>query len=63
MLQQLLEHERDKQIGVDKYERNNEERNGSRNGYKERNLNTRVGKIRLKKTSDKRVPIPDNGIR
>lgn len=56
MLQQLSEHERDKQIGVDKYERNNEERNGSRNGYKERNLNTRVGKIRLKKPQIREFP-------
>ena len=36
MLQQTLEYERDKQIGVDKYERDDNERKGSRNGHKEK---------------------------
>lgn len=56
MLQQILEHERDKQIGVDKYERDDNERKGSRNGYKERGLNTRLGKMRLKKPQIREFP-------
>lgn len=56
MLQQLLEHERDKQIGVDKYERDESERKGSRNGYKERALNTRLGKVNLRKPQIREFP-------
>ena len=56
MLQQLLEYERDKQIGVDKYKRDDNERKGSRNGYKERSLNTRLGKMRLKKPQIREFP-------
>jgi len=56
MLQQLLEHERDKQIGVDKYERDDNQREGSRNGYKERTLNTRLGKLDLKKPQIREFP-------
>jgi len=56
MLQQLLEHERDKQIGVDKYERDDNEREGSRNGYKERTLNTRLGKVNLRKPQIREFP-------
>ena len=56
MLQQLLEHERDKQIGVDKYERDENERKGSRNGYKGRALNTRLGKVNLRKPQIREFP-------
>lgn len=56
MLQQLLEYERDKQIGVDKYERDDSERKESRNGYKDRGLNTRLGKMRLKKPQIREFP-------
>jgi len=56
MLQQLLEHERDNQIGVDKYERDDKQREGSRNGYKERTLNTILGKLDLKKPQIKEFP-------
>lgn len=56
MLQQLLEYERDKQIGVDKYKRDNNVRKGSRNGYKYRSLNTRLGKMRLKKPQIREFP-------
>lgn len=56
MLQQLLEHERDMQIGVDKYERDDNQREGSRNGYKERTLNTRLGKLNLKKPQIREFP-------
>lgn len=49
MLQQILEHERDNQIGVLKYERDEEKREGTRNRYKERSLNTRLGKMKLQK--------------
>jgi len=56
MLQQLLEHERDKQIGVDKYERDDNQREGSRNGYKERALNTRLGKVNLRKPQIREFP-------
>ena len=56
MLQQLLEHERDNQIGVDKYERDDNQREGSRNGYKERTLNTRLGKLNLKKPQIREFP-------
>jgi transposase-like protein len=56
MLQLLLEYERDRQIGVDKYERDDNERKGSRNGYKERALNTRLGKINLRKPQIREFP-------
>ncbi|MBA7626817.1 IS256 family transposase IS16 [subsurface metagenome] len=56
MLQQLLEHERDKQIGVNKYKRDESERKGSRNGYKGRALNTRLGKVNLRKPQIREFP-------
>lgn len=48
-LQEVLELERDHQIGVGKYERASDARKGSRNGYKPRSLNTRLGKMNLRK--------------
>jgi transposase-like protein len=56
MLQQLLEYERDRQIGVDKYKRDDNERKGSRNGYKGRALNTRLGKLNLRKPQIREFP-------
>jgi len=49
VLQELLEFERDQQIGVGKYQRDNKHRKGNRNGYKPRSLNTRLGKLELRK--------------
>ncbi len=56
MLQQLLEYKRDKQIGINKYERDDNEREGSRNGYKGRTLNTRLGKVSLRKPQIREFP-------
>ncbi len=49
IVQEVLEIERDIQIGVEKHKRDDEHRLGSRNGYKPRTLNTRVGKLQLRK--------------
>ena len=46
-LQQLMELERDDYIGADHYERSNQRRS-SRNGYKPRQLYTRVGTLHLR---------------
>lgn len=46
-LQKLMELERDEHIGADRYERS-EERRTSRNGFKPRQLYTRVGKLNLR---------------
>jgi len=45
-LNSLMEMERDEHVGVDSYERSNE-RTGYRNGYKPRQLFTRVGALNL----------------
>lgn len=56
LLQELLEYERDLQIGVEKYERDDGKRQGTRNGYKSRWLNTRMGKISLNKPQIREFP-------
>ncbi|MEA3507140.1 MAG: transposase, partial [Elusimicrobiota bacterium] len=56
VLQEFLEMERDSQIGVDKHERDDENRFGTRNGYKDRQLNTRVGTLNLKKPQIREYP-------
>jgi len=66
MLQQVMEYERDNQTGVLKYERDEEKRKGSRNGYmehycivlpyKDRSLNTRLGRMSLKKPQIREFP-------
>lgn len=56
ILQELLEEERDLQIGVGKYVRDDSQRYGSRNGYKPRSLNTRVGKLNLRKPQIREYP-------
>ena len=48
-LQQLMEEERDQQIGVLSHERDSQKRKASRNGYKSRTFNTRVGHLLLAK--------------
>lgn len=50
-LQQLMELERDDYLGVDHYERRDHRRT-SRNGYKPRQLYTRVGTLHLKVPAD-----------
>ncbi|GAG62872.1 unnamed protein product [marine sediment metagenome] len=45
----LEEEERDEQIGVKEYIRDEKQRKGTRNGYKSRSLNTRLGILKLKK--------------
>lgn len=49
ILQIVLEEERDEQIGVEGCIRNEKQRKGTRNGYKSRSLNTRLGRLKLKK--------------
>ena len=49
ILQQLMEEERDQQVGVGSYQRDNTKRKASRNGYKPRSFNTRVGNLLLAK--------------
>ncbi|MEA1913572.1 MAG: IS256 family transposase [candidate division WOR-3 bacterium] len=56
MFQQILEYERDNQIGVELYERDEEKRKGSRNGYKDRSLNTRLGRLKLHKPQIREFP-------
>ena len=48
-LQQLMEEERDQQVGVLSHERDNQKRKANRNGYKPRSFNTRVGNLLLAK--------------
>ena len=54
-LQNVLESERDEQIGVGNNVRD-ENRLGTRNGYKKRNLNTRLGQLQLKKPQIREFP-------
>lgn len=56
VLQEFLEMERDNQIGVEKHERDDDNRLGTRNGYKDRQLNTRVGTLNLKKPQIREYP-------
>ena len=56
IVQEVLEEERDMQIGVGKHERDDNHRLGSRNGYKPRTLNTRVGKLSLRKPEIREFP-------
>ncbi len=56
VLQELLEIERDKQIGVKEYIRDKKQRKGLRNGYKNRELNTRLGKLKLLKPQIREFP-------
>lgn len=56
VLQNILEAERDDQIGVERYDRNENDRLGSRNGYKPRSFKTRVGKLDLKKPQIREFP-------
>ena len=45
LLQEFIEEERDEQVGVASYTRDKSVRKATRNGYKSRNLNTRVGGV------------------
>lgn len=58
-LQDYLEFERDEQIGVGKNVRA-ENRQGTRNGYKDRSLNTRLGRLQLKKPQIREFPFTTN---
>jgi len=49
IMQQLMEEERDAQVGVLSHKRDNARRKANRNGYKPRSLNTRVGNLLLAK--------------
>ncbi|HBY56913.1 MAG TPA: IS256 family transposase [Candidatus Atribacteria bacterium] len=49
IMQQLMEEERDQQVGVLSHQRDNNKRKANRNGYKPRSFNTRVGKLLLAK--------------
>ena len=60
MLQVVLEEERDEQISVKEYIRDEKQRKGSRNGYKKRTLNTRLGKLKLLKPQIREFPFHTN---
>jgi len=49
IMQQLMEEERDTQVGVISHKRDNTQRKGNRNGYKPRSFHTRVGNLLLAK--------------
>ena len=49
VLQQVMEEERDRQVGVLSHERDDMKRKANRNGYKPRSFNTRVGNLLLAK--------------
>ncbi len=49
LLQEFMEEERDEQVGVASYTRDKSVRKATRNGYKSRSLNTRVGNLKLEK--------------
>jgi transposase-like protein len=49
LLQEFMEKERDEQVGVAQYVRDKSIRKATRNGYKSRSLNTRVGNLKLEK--------------
>ena len=49
LLQEMMEEERDTQVGVLSHQRDNIKRKANRNGYKPRSLNTRVGRLLLAK--------------
>ena len=49
VLQQLMEEERDRQVGVLSHQRDNQKRKANRNGYKSRSFQTRVGHLLLAK--------------
>jgi len=49
VLQQVMEEERDRQVGVLSHERDDVKRKANRNGYKPRSFNTRVGNLLLAK--------------
>jgi transposase-like protein len=48
-MQETMEEERDEQVGVLSHQRDNTKRKASRNGYKPRSFNTRVGALLLAK--------------
>jgi len=49
IMQQLMEEERDTQVGVLSHQRDDTKRRANRNGYKSRSFNTRVGRLLLAK--------------
>ena len=49
IIQQIMEEERDTQVGVLSHKRDNTKRKANRNGYKSRSFNTRVGNLLLAK--------------
>jgi len=49
IMQQLMEEERDTQVGVLSHQRDNTKRKANRNGYKPRSFHTRVGNLLLAK--------------
>ena len=49
IMQQLMEEERDTQVGVLSHKRDDSKRKANRNGYKPRSFNTRVGRLLLAK--------------
>jgi len=49
LLQEIMEEERDQQVGVLSHQRDHTKRKANRNGYKPRSFNTRVGRLLLAK--------------
>lgn len=53
LIQELIELEFNQQISAERYKRREEERQGYRNGFRKRDLFTRVGRITLRVPRDR----------
>ena len=56
IMQEVMEEERDEQVGVLSHKRDNTKRKANRNGYKSRSFNTRVGSLLLAKPQIREFP-------
>jgi len=56
IMQEVMEEERDAQVGVLSHKRDNTKRKANRNGYKPRSFNTRVGSLLLSKPQIREFP-------
>ena len=58
IMQQLMEEERNTQVGVLSHKRDDTKRKANRNGYKSRSFNTRVGRLLLAKPQIREFGLP-----
>lgn len=58
IMQQLMEEERDQQVGVLYHKRDNTKRKANRNDYKPRSFHTRVGNLLLAKSQIREFSFP-----